>query len=147
RRANVALPGFVGGAERFPFLSSAGEDLGVSAEQLEALIALDAPANAVLARVGRTPTPQDVIARFNYETLAALLANAALVRLTLHRALKDEAPIRALLAQAGVRGEICGHELVLHGCQDTMGGWARHGARLVRLLAGLLACGLPARSG
>src|SRR5262249_39127236 len=47
----------------------------------------------------------------------------------------------------GVRGEICGRELVLHGQQDALGGWARHGARLVRLLAGLLACGLPARAG
>jgi hypothetical protein len=147
RRANLALSGFVGGAERVPFLQEASAELGLLADQVETLLTLDAPANAVLVRVGRTPTPDDVIARFNYETVAALLANAALVRLTLQRALKDEADVRALLEQVGVRGEICGREVVLHGQQDAMGGWARHGARLVRLLAGLLACGLPVRSG
>src|SRR5262249_10530795 len=147
RRANLALSGFVGGAERAPFLQEAAVELGLLVDQLEALLALDAPANAVLVRMGRMPTSDDVIARFNYETVAALLANAALVRLTLQRALQDEDVVRALLEQVGVRGEICGREVVLHGQQDAMGGWGRHGARLVRLLAGLLACGLPVRSG
>src|SRR5262249_14232117 len=91
RRANVALPGFVGGTERVPFLRAAGEELGLCIDQIETLIALDAPANAVLVRIGRTPTAEDIIARFNYETGAALLANAALVRLTLHKGFKDEA--------------------------------------------------------
>src|SRR5262249_46743422 len=147
RRANLELSGFVAGEERAHFLQTAGEELGLSAEQLETLVALDSPANAILVRIGRTPAPTDVIARFNYDTVAALLANATLVRLTLQRALKDETCIRALLMQVGVRGEICGRELVLHGQQDALGGWARHGARLVRLLAGLLAWGLPGRGG
>jgi hypothetical protein len=45
-----------------------------------------------------------------------------------------------------VRGELALRELVLHGQQDALNGWARHGTRLVRLLSALLACGLPARS-
>jgi hypothetical protein len=147
RRANGALRGFVGGVERAPFLRAVGADLGLAPEQIETLIALDAPANAVLTRNGPTPTPDDVIARFNYEVLAALLANASIVRVTLARAATDAGTIRALCAQAGVRAELAGREIVLHGQQDALNGWARHGARLVRLLSALLACGLPARSG
>src|SRR5258708_39157210 len=55
--------------------------------------------------------------------------------------------MRALCERAGVAAELAGRELVLQGRQDALGGWARHGARLVRLLADLLACGLPARAG
>src|SRR5258708_11368982 len=55
--------------------------------------------------------------------------------------------MRALCERAGVGAELAGRELVLQGRQDALGGWARHGARLVRLLADLLACGLPARAG
>ncbi len=47
----------------------------------------------------------------------------------------------------GVRSSLGARELVLHGQQDAMESWTRHGMRLVRLLSGLLACGLPARSG
>jgi hypothetical protein len=147
RRANGALAGFVGGPERAPFLRAVGGDLGLAPEQIETLLTLDAPANAILARTGPVPTPDDVIARYNYETAAALLANASLVRVSLSRAPTDAAMLRALCAQAGVTAELAGRELVLHGRQDAMNGWARHGARLVRLLAALLCCGLPARSG
>ncbi len=147
RRANGALRGFVGGIERAPFLRAAGADLGLAPEQIETLIALDVPANAVLTRNGPTPTPDDVIARFNYDVIAALLANASIVRVTLARAATDAETIRALCAQASVRAELAGRELVLHGRQDALNGWARHGARLVHLLSALLSCGLPARGG
>jgi Protein of unknown function (DUF790) len=146
RRANGALAGFVGGPERAPFLRAVGGDLGLAPEQIETLLTLDAPANAILVRTGPIPTPDDVIARYNYETAAALLANASIVRVSLSRAPTDAATLRALCAQAGVTAELAGHELVLHGRQDALNGWARHGARLVRLLSALLCCGLPARS-
>ena len=147
RRANGVLPGFVGGAERVPFLREAGEELGLSVEQIETLITLDAPANAILARSGPIPSADDIIARFNYEVIAALLANASLVRLSLQRSPHDAAHIRELCARMDVRAALSGRELVLHGRQDALNGWARHGARLVRLLSTLLACGLAARSG
>ncbi len=89
----------------------------------------------------------EVIARFNYETAAALLANAALVRISLARVPGDPSAMRALCERAGVAAELAGRELVLQGRQDALSSWARHGARLVRLLADLLACGLPARAG
>lgn len=147
RRANGVLPGFVGGVERVPFLREAGEDLGLTVEQIETLITLDAPANAILARSGPIPSADDIIARFNYEVVAALLANASLVRLSLHRAPQDADAIRELCVRMDVRAALSGRELVLHGRQDALNGWARHGARLVRLLSALLACGLAARSG
>jgi hypothetical protein len=146
-RANTVLPGFVGGAERAPFLRDAAADLGVTAEQLEQLATLDASANAVLVRTGPTPTADDVIARFNFATASALLANATLVRATLARPPANPAAMRDLAAALDVRAALTRRELVLHGRQDALNGWARHGARLAHLFALLLACGLPARAG
>lgn len=146
RRVNAELRGFAGAAERAGFLRAAAIELELPPHQMDTLLALDAPANAVLTRIGPRPTPEDVISRFNYETLAALLANAPLLRLSL-RAAGDAPGIRALCDALDVRAEVAGRELVLHGRQDALNGWARHGARLVRLLSTLLVCGLPARSG
>lgn len=146
RRVNAELRGFAGAAERASFLRAAALELELPPDQMDTLLALDAPANAVLTRIGPRPTPEDVIARFNYETVAALLANAPLLRLSL-RAAGDAPSIRALCEALDVRAEVAGRELVLHGRQDALNGWARHGTRLVRLLSTLLVCGLPARSG
>jgi Protein of unknown function (DUF790) len=147
RRANRELPGFVGAGERPAFMAEAAAELGIKPSQLDMLMSLDQPANAVLTRSGPRPTSDDVIARFNYETVAALLANASLVRVSLAHASASAETVRALCEQAGVTAELAGRELVLHGRQDAMNGWARNGARLVRLLSTLLCCGLPARSG
>ncbi len=147
RAVNRLHAGFASTAERPAILREAGEALGLSARQVEQLISLDQPANAVLARMGPRPSAAEVIARFNYETTAALLANAALVRISLARVPGDPAAMRALCERAGVAAELAGRELVLQGRQDALGGWARHGARLVRLLADLLACGLPRLDG
>jgi hypothetical protein len=147
KRANASHPGFVGGAERAAFLSAAGEELGLRVEEIEELLVLDAPANAVLVRAGPVPTPDDVIARFNAETATALLANASVVRLKLARAVPDASPIRALCESAAVRAELGSRELLLHGRQDALENWTRHGARVAALVVDLLACGLPARSG
>nr|MBF6590328.1 DUF790 family protein [Ktedonobacterales bacterium] len=146
-RANAVLPGFVGAAERAPFLRDAGDRLGLTVEEIETLLTLDAPANAVLVRSGPIPTPDDVIARFNFEIAAALLANASVVRITLARVPAHAAALRALCALADVRADLGQRELMLQGHQDAQENWTRHGARLVRLVADLLACGLPARAG
>jgi len=147
RRANELHPGFVGAEQRPLFLREAGAELGVSMEQIEQLIALDEPSQAVLVRTGAVPTAEDVRARYNFAVAAALLANAPLVRISLNRSVRDAAAVRALCEQMGVRASLGARELVLHGRQDAMENWTRHGVRLVRLLSGLLACGLPARSG
>lgn len=148
-RANRAAAGFVGAAERAAFLRDAAGALEVPQESIERLLTLDLAAHAVLVRTGPKPTADDVIARYNYETAAALLANASLLRLSL-RAVPAEAEarvIRGLATHARVRADLAGRELTLHGQQDAFEGWARHGARLVRLVSGLLMCGLDARAG
>ena len=101
RRANQALPGFVGGEERAPFLRLAGAELGIAPEEIEALIGLDDPAQAMLTRIGPIPTADDVRARYNYEVAAALLANAANIHVMLASKPRDPAAIRLLADQSG----------------------------------------------
>jgi predicted nuclease of restriction endonuclease-like RecB superfamily len=146
-QVNAGLRGFVGSVERAPFLRQAGAMLGLDIEQIETLITLDTPEQAILVRIGPRPTPADVIARFNYHTVAAILANAPEVHLSLAVAPHNASIIRELGLLAGVRAELVGRELTLHGQQDVLDGWMRHGAKLVRLLVSLLACGLPVRTG
>ncbi|HEX6797123.1 MAG TPA: DUF790 family protein [Ktedonobacterales bacterium] len=147
RRVNAELPGFAGAEERAPFLRAAAAELGIAASDvLETLLTLDALVNAILVRSGSQPSSDDVIARYNYATSAALLANASIVRVSLARVPRRPETIRELCRLAGVQGALGGRELVLHGRQDALNNWARNGARLVRLLSALLACGLPARS-
>ena len=145
RQANQALPGFVGGEERAPFLRLAGAELGIAPEEIETLIGLDDPALAMLTRIGPIPTADDVRARYNYEVAAALLANAATVRVSLAAKPRDPAAIRLLAAQLDVSITLTNRELTLAGRQDALNGWARHGARVARLLTTALVAGLPAR--
>ncbi|HEY7358424.1 MAG TPA: DUF790 family protein [Ktedonobacterales bacterium] len=147
RHVNLELPGFVGRAERVPFLARAGETLGLEREQIETLIALDTPEQAILARTGPRPTAADTIARFNYAVVAAILASAPDVNITLGKAPAQAEIIRELCACADVQAELAGRKLTLHGRQDALEGWTRHGIKLVRLLAAMLACGLAAQSG
>lgn len=143
RRANQALPGFVGGEERAPFLRLAGAELGIAPEEIETLIGLDDPAQAMLTRVGPIPTADDVRARYNYEVTAALLANAANVHVSLASKPRDHRAIRLLADHLGVSIALTNRELTIMGRQDALNGWARHGARVVRLLSTLLVAGLP----
>ena len=119
-QVNAGLPGFVGAVERAPFLCQAGAMLGLEIEQIETLIALDTPEQAILIRIGPRPTPADVIARFNYHTVAAVLASAPEVHLSLAAAPHHASIIRELCILAGVRAELAGRELVLHGQQDVL---------------------------
>ncbi|HEU5438265.1 MAG TPA: DUF790 family protein [Ktedonobacterales bacterium] len=146
RRVNVTLAGFASAEERAPFLREAAASFGIAPDLFETLLTLDTPINAILTRSGSRPSADDVIARFNFAVAAALLANASLVRVSLTRIPRHPETVRQLCALAGVRGELAVRELVLHGQQDALNGWARYGARVVRLLSALLASGLPARS-
>lgn len=148
-RVNRTLAGFAGREQRAGFLAEAEQELGLETGKLDALLTLDAPEHAILLRVGPRPSPEDVIARYNYAVAAAVLAQSSLVRVHLGRALSanDAEAVRALAERVDVHIELGGRELVLYGRQDALASWARHGARMVRLLAHLLLCGLPARSG
>ncbi|HEU5370518.1 MAG TPA: DUF790 family protein, partial [Ktedonobacterales bacterium] len=120
RHVNVELPGFVGRAERAPFLAQAGAMLGLESAQIETLIALDTPEHAILARTGPKPTAADTIARFNYAVVAAILASAPDVNITLSKAPTQAEVIRELCASADVQAELAGRKLTLHGRQDAL---------------------------
>lgn len=149
RRVNRELTGFAGGEERAGFVAEAERALGLGAGQVDMLITLDAPEQAILVRIGPRPSPEDVIARYNYAVVTALLAQAPLTRVNLSRALSagDTEAVYTLADRLGVDIELGGRELALHGRQDALESWARHGAKVARLLAMLLLCGLPARGG
>ncbi len=149
RRVNRKLPGFAGREERASFMAEAERELGLEARKLDELITLDAPEQAILVRTGARPSAEDVIVRYNYAVAAAVLAQSPQVRVNLARALSatDAERVYELAARTGVSVELGGRELVLHGRQDALESWTRHGAKLARLLSLLLMCGLPARSG
>src|SRR5579885_3551609 len=113
RHVNVELPGFVGRAERAPFLAQAGAMLGLESAQIETLIALDTPEHAILARTGPKPTAADTIARFNYAVVAAILASAPDISITLSKAPAQADLIRELCASADVQAELAGRKLTL----------------------------------
>lgn len=134
-RANEA-GGFVGPADRARFLDSLAPELDlVEAEQL---LWLDAPDQAVLVRVGPVPTADEVLALFNLRTLETLLRVARVARLALRG---DRGLVEAVCARHGVRATVAGRLVTLHGKQDTLGSWTRHGARLARAALTLLAAG------
>ena len=119
--------------------------MGIAPEEIETLIGLDDPAQAMLTRIGPIPTAEDVRARYNYEVAAALLANAANIHVMLASKPRDPTAIRLLADRLGVSITLTNRELTLAGRQDALNGWARHGARVVRLLSTLLVAGLPTR--
>ncbi|HEX5155734.1 MAG TPA: DUF790 family protein [Ktedonobacterales bacterium] len=149
RRVNRVLAGFAGRDERAAFMADAERDLGLESGKLDELITLDAPEQAILVRTGARPSAEDVIVRYNHAVAAAVLAQSPQVRINLARALSpaDAERVYELAARTGVSIDLGGRELVLHGRQDALESWTRHGAKLARLLSLLLMCGLPARSG
>ena len=149
RRVNRVLSGFAGRDERAAFMAEAERDLGLESGKLDELITLDTPEQAILVRTGARPSAEDVIVRYNYAVAAAVLAQSPQVRVNLARALSpaDAERVYELAARTGVSIDLGGRELVLHGRQDALESWTRHGAKLARLLSLLLMCGLPASSG
>jgi hypothetical protein len=149
RRVNRVLAGFASRDERAAFMAEAERELGLEAGKLDELITLDAPEQAILVRIGARPSAEDVIVRYNYAVAAAVLAQSPQVRVNLSRALSatDAERVYELAARFGVSVDLGGREMVLHGRQDALESWTRHGAKLARLLSLLLMCGLPARSG
>ncbi|HYM29083.1 MAG TPA: DUF790 family protein, partial [Steroidobacteraceae bacterium] len=147
RAANAEARGVIAREERAAFLTRVGAPFDLSLEMMERLLALDLPANALLVRIGPPPEPADVIARCNYGIAAALVANATLLRLTLRQRPSRPDELLAFARVLGERVGIAGADLTLHGQSDAFGSWSRHGANLVRVLAGLAAAGLAVKSG
>lgn len=118
-------------------------------ETVERALTLDADEERVLVRQGPVPSPDEVVARYNYHSLETALCYAERVSLRLH------GPIWAMLRSAhnlarryriGYSvGDMPGSlfderlELTLLGRRDALGGWGRAGRRLARAVLRLLA--------
>jgi len=121
----------------------------LSPELVERALTLDADEERVLVRQGPTPTPDEVVARYNYHSLETALCYAERVTLSM------SGPIWAMLRSAhnlarryriGYSvGDMPGSlfderlELSLVGRRDALGGWGRAGRRLARAVLRLLA--------
>lgn len=121
----------------------------LSPEAIERALTLDADEERVLVRQAPAPSPDEVVARYNYHSLETALCYAERVTLRL------SGPIWAMLRSAhnlarryriGYSvGDMPGSlfderlELSLVGRRDALGGWGRAGRRLARAVLRLLA--------
>lgn len=118
-------------------------------EQFERALVLDAEDQHILVKVGPMPTPQELIARYNYHSLETAICHAEHLRLRLRGSIWSI--IRSthnLTRRYRLRYSLSGKprtlfdeqiDLVLHGGRDALGGWTRAGRRVVRVLLRLLA--------
>jgi hypothetical protein len=135
-RANQA-GGFVSPAQRSDFLERLVGDLEPT--ELEQVLWLDAPDQAVLVRHGPVPTAADMRACYNVQVLETLLSTAPESRFALRGNL---ACVQAVAARHRVQASVEGATVTLHGQPDAAGTWIRHGARVARAALMLLSSGV-----
>lgn len=121
----------------------------LSPEQFERGMTLDAEENHVLVKLGPTPTPEQVIAGYNYHSLETALCHAEALHLHLRgpvwsmvRSAHNLARRYRLRYRLGDYPHTLFDEqldLALYGARDALGNWSRSGRRLVRALLRLLA--------
>jgi predicted nuclease of restriction endonuclease-like RecB superfamily len=129
--------GFVAPTDRATFLDTLVPELDlVEAEQA---LWLDAPDQAILIRVGPVPTVEEVLALYHLRLIESLLRIAPLTTLAVRG---DRAQIEAVCARYGVRATIEKKTVMLHGKQDAIGSWSRHGGRVARAALTLIGLGL-----
>ncbi|HEU4322968.1 MAG TPA: DUF790 family protein [Roseiflexaceae bacterium] len=118
-------------------------------DQFERALTLDAEDQRILVKVGPMPTPEEIVARYNYHSLETAICHAEHLRLRLR------GPIWSIIRSAHnlarryrLRYAVSGKsrtlfddhvDLVLHGGRDALGSWTRAGRRLARALLRLLA--------
>jgi len=129
---NQQEDGFLSG-ERGAALQVLAHRLGLSAPTLDRLFSLDAEENAVLVRIGDVPDPAQVVARYNFEAVHALIRNCAYIEFPLvtgdcSRALSDAGRAYgvAVTEQDGV--------IRVHSRADAFGSFARWGQRVAHAL-------------
>jgi predicted nuclease of restriction endonuclease-like RecB superfamily len=129
--------GFVGPTDRARFLNDLVPELDlVEAEQA---LWLDAPDQAILIRVGPVPTVEEVLALYHLRLIESLLRIAPTVTLALRG---DRAAVEAVCDRFGVRATLDKKTVTLHGKQDAIGSWSRHGVRVARAALTLLGAGV-----
>lgn len=149
RYVNTHHNGFLPIVGRAMVIETICQDLPIDRRTFERLLTLDAAENAILTKVAGTPTARDIVALYNYHSLETALRYTSALRLTLN------GPIWSVVRTAhnlskryGVRytieygagGLFAGTvELEWLGKRDALGGYGRHGRRIVRALLRLLA--------
>lgn len=129
--------GFVAPTDRATFLDTLVPELDlVEAEQA---MWLDAPDQAILIRVGPVPTVEEVLALYHLRLIESLLRIAPMTTLAIRG---DRAQIEAVCARYGVRATLEKKTVTLHGKQDAIGSWSRHGGRVARVALTLIGLGL-----
>lgn len=157
QRLNGESDGFMTQAERDPLYGSIEGSFALRPGQAERLLYLDAEEHAVLTRIGGKPEAVDIAAQYNFGVLETLLRHAESIELTLCDGgtvmAGAAATVRALCAASDVDahvdtiGSASGAgtlRLRLVGRQDALGGWARHGRRVARVVVQLLERARPA---
>ena len=147
--ANTDRPGFLVGEPRTTVCGSIEGRLALRSGELDRLLYLDAPEHAILARLGVMPRAADVLAEYRRSVIAALLAQAERVELSLERRTAghiDE--VRALAEAERVEVDLVldadGARVAVRGQADALGSWTRHGRRVVRFVSRLLERTRPA---
>ena len=106
--------------------------------ETEQALWLDAADQAMLMRVGPTPTTEEVLALYHLRVVDSLLRVASTARFWAARRPRHR---RGCLRAAWREVRIVGDEVTFHGKQDSVGPWVRHGARLARAALILLGDG------
>jgi predicted nuclease of restriction endonuclease-like RecB superfamily len=149
RYVNRHHNGFLSTIGRSAVLETLCADLPLDRRTFERLLTLDAEPNAVLTKVAGTPTARDIVAGYNYHSIETALRHVSCLRLTLN------GPIWALVRtvhnlslryglqhtiEYGDGGLFAGTVTIeWAGKRDVLGGYNRHGRRVVRALLRLLA--------
>ena len=117
-------------------------------EQFEQGLILDSEDQQVLVKVGLTPEPDEIVARYNYHAIETALCHTDHLRLRLRgpiwsivRSVHNLARRYKLRYKIGTVRSLFDDsvELTLFGQKDVMGSWLRAGRRVVRALLRLLA--------
>lgn len=148
RYVNAHHAGFLPIVGRSVVLETICADLPIDRRTFETLLTLDAAENAVLTKVAGTPTARDIVALYNYHSLETALRYTSALRLTLNgpiwtivRTIHNVSKRYGLryTIQHGEGGLFAGHVTVEWvGKRDALGGYGRHGRRVVRALLRLL---------
>ncbi len=134
---NASNDGFVSAADRSLFLDELASPMGLTGDQLDTLLTLDAEQNQQLVRVGLVPEAADIVARYNANLLASVLRYALSIDICTPGL--ERTTVEAVLARCGVEARRSGPESVrLIGRRHTQSGWAQAGLRLTRAAMQLL---------
>ncbi len=149
RYVNQHHDGFLLTSERAGVLATLCADMPIEPSMFERLLTLDAPAEALLAKVAGTPDARDIVTLYNYHSLETPLRYAESLRLTLRgsvwsllRTVHNIARHYNLAYDVEHDGAgIFAREATItwRGTRDALGSYRGSGRRIVRALLRLLA--------